>query len=133
MTSYTYDGAGNRRTQEVHKGLEAVATVYNYNAQNRLTATIASNGIQTRYLYDKNGNLVSRSAGKIKSIRAGELTKEDLPDFDLAIRRGSDNGTGSENLTTYTYDHYNCLTGTKSENTTAAYGYNAQGYRWRRR
>ena len=56
-------------------------------------------------------------------------TPEDLPKFSLIIKRGSENGTGSADLTLYTYDHYNRLTGYKKDHTSASYQYNAQGYR----
>jgi RHS repeat-associated protein len=128
-TSYTYDGAGNRKTEQVEKGLVSATTVYYYSAQNRLTATLSSNGTKTVYLYDYNGNLLSKSTSKMKMISVDELTKEDLPNFDLIIRRESTQGTGSDNFTTYQYDNYNRLINTKSANTSATYGYNAQGYR----
>ena len=53
---------------------------------------------------------------------------EDLPDLGVIIN-DTDNGTGAKELTRYNYDRYNRLTGMKNEKTTAAYEYNAQGYR----
>ena len=57
------------------------------------------------------------------------MTKEDLPNFDLVIRRDSEGGTGSDNLMLYSYDHYNRLIKTKTQNASSSYQYNAQGYR----
>ena len=128
-TTYTYDGAGNRSSELIEKGLVSGITIYNYNASNRLISTVSSDGTQTMYLYDKNGNLTSKTKGMIKTISAEELTKEELPNFDLVIRRDSEGGTGSENLTLYSYDHYNRLIKAKTQNASSSYQYNAQGYR----
>jgi RHS repeat-associated protein len=130
VTSYTYDGAGNRKTETVQFGLIGSNTIYNYDNRNRLISTVSTGGAYTRYLYDNNGNLVSRTSGIMKSISAGtDLTAEDLPIFNLIIKRDSENGTGTGDITYYTYDNYNRMTGTKSRNTSATYRYNAQGYR----
>ena len=127
-TSYTYDGAGNRKTETVQQGMTGSQTIYTYNSQNRLTSTAAVGGSYTKYLYDKNGNLISKTTGKMDEIKT-KPTSEDLPQFSLIIKRGSENGTGSADLTLYTYDHYNRLTGYKKDHTSASYQYNAQGYR----
>ena len=52
-----------------------------------------------------------------------------LPNYGLIIVKDSTIGTGSSDLTRYTYDNYNRLISTKSENSTSTYSYNAQGYR----
>ncbi|MDD3173817.1 MAG: hypothetical protein PHF63_09180 [Herbinix sp.] len=65
----------------------------------------------------------------MEAISTEALTPEDLPDFGLVIKRGTNNGTGIGNLTLYTYDHYNRLMSMKAGNTSASYQYNAQGYR----
>jgi RHS repeat-associated protein len=128
-TSYTYDGAGNRKSEQVKIGSAYAATIYTYNNQNRLTKTISSNGVETKYIYDYNGNLINKTINTITAKDFEELTAEDLASFDLIIKRQNENGTGTKEITYYSYDHYNRLIETKSENTTSTYGYNAQGYR----
>lgn len=128
-TSYTYDAAGNRKTEKVQEGMVYGETIYNYNSQNRLISTTSTDDSNIRYTYDYNGNLVSKTAAIIKPISTDNLTADDLPDFNLIIKHGSDNGTGSGSLTRYTYDRYNRLSSMKSDSTTATYQYNAQGYR----
>jgi YD repeat-containing protein len=133
VTSYTYDAAGNRRSEKVEYGLVSSATVYSYDECGRLTTTISSDGNETRYLYDRNGNLASKSVGKMEIVSAEglseELSAEKLPEFDLIINKGDAGGTGTEKLAIYSYDHYNRLAKLKSGNSTTVYGYNAQGYR----
>ncbi len=127
--SFTYDAAGNRRSEDVAVGILTSAAIYTYDKCNRLVTTVSSDGTDTRYLYDQNGNLVSKSAGKIETINAEELSQEMLPEFDLIINKGDVSGTGTEQLTIYSYDNYNRLTKLKVANKTTTYGYNAQGYR----
>jgi RHS repeat-associated protein len=129
ITSYTYDAADNRRSEQVEHGLVSSATVYSYDECGRLTTTISSDGTEIRYLYDRNGNLASKSAGKMEIVSPEELSEEMLPEFDLIINKGEAGGTGTEKLALYQYDNYNRLESIKSGNSTTAYGYNAQGYR----
>jgi RHS repeat-associated protein len=129
LTAYTYDGAGNRKSEMIEMGQLSMTTLYNYDNRNRLTTTVSSSGLQTTYVYDNNGNLMSKSNFELKNINPEELTKDDLPDFGLYIKRDSNMGTGSKDLTTYVYDNFNRLAQTKSEKNTATYKYNAQGYR----
>lgn len=129
ITSYTYDGAGNRKTETVQTGMVGYTIVYQYNSLNRLISTASTSGDYTKYIYDNNGNQVSKTSGKVKSISSGEKTVDDMVDFDLIIRKGGSYGTGAGEISVYTYDHYNRLTGFKDEDTTASYQYNAQGYR----
>jgi RHS repeat-associated protein len=110
-------------------GSAYAATIYTYNNQNRLTKTISSNGIEMKYIYDYNGNLINKTINTITAKDFEEMTAEDLASFDLIIKRQNENGTGTKKITYYSYDHYNRLIETKSENTTSTYGYNAQGYR----
>ena len=128
-TSYTYDSTGNRKTEKIVSAGKAATIIYAYNKQNRLTKTLSTSGAETIYFYDNNGNLISKSAGISALATIGEGTGTSLPNFGLIIRKDQESGTGSKDLTLYTYDRYNRLTGTKSENTRAAYRYNAQGYR----
>ncbi|MDF2588013.1 MAG: repeat-associated core domain protein [Anaerocolumna sp.] len=53
ITSYTYDNAGNRRSEKVQEGQIITNTMYTYNEQNRLISTLTSNGDVLRYVYDK--------------------------------------------------------------------------------
>jgi RHS repeat-associated protein len=129
VISYTYDAAGNRRSEQVEYGLVSSATVYSYDECGRLTTTISSDGTETRYLYDPNGNLASKSVRKMEIVSPEELSEEMLPEFDLIINKGDAGGTGTDKLTIYSYDNYNRLARLKSGNSTANYGYNAQGYR----
>lgn len=63
---YTYDAAGNRRTETVTGG---VTTTYDYDAANRLTSV---NGVT--YAWDKNGNLLSDGVSTYAYDRANRLT-----------------------------------------------------------
>jgi YD repeat-containing protein len=130
VTTYTYDGAGNRKTEQIRSELAETNTVYNYDSRNRLISTVSTGGAYIRYIYDNNGNLVSRTSGIMEPINTGaDLTLADLPNFGLTIKRAAVAGTGTGDITLYSYDNYNRLTGTKSGNTAASYRYNAQGYR----
>ena len=133
VTSYTYDKAGNRITEQVEIGNATVTTYYTYNEQNRLMKTLTSSGEETVYLYDKNGNLTSKSTST-SVIKSGELLDDtmestELPNISIVINRDTNNGTGTEDITTYSYNHYNRMTQMKSKDVTASYLYNAQGYR----
>ena len=87
---------------------------------------ISVGGAYARYIYDNNGNLIIKTSGIMKPISyAAELTTEDLPNFGLVIKRDSENGTGSGDITLNTYDHYNRLISTESRNSSATYRYNA--------
>jgi RHS repeat-associated protein len=129
VTTYTYDGAGNRKAEKVEKGLAGAVIFYAYNDQNRLSSMLSSDGIETKFLYDRNGNLLSKSSGKSELLAIGEDTPVKLPDFGLIIVREDENGTGTKHLNLNTYDHYNRLISSKTEKSTAKYRYNAQGYR----
>ncbi|MDF2540146.1 MAG: repeat-associated core domain protein, partial [Herbinix sp.] len=129
VTTYTYDGAGNRKAEKVEKGLAGAVILYNYNEQNRLISTLASDGTETKFLYDRNGNLLSKSSGKSELLTIVEDDPVKLPDFGLIIVREDENGTGTKYLNLNTYDHYNRLISSKTEKSTAKYRYNAQGYR----
>ncbi|MDF2588009.1 MAG: repeat-associated core domain protein [Anaerocolumna sp.] len=134
ITSYIYDNAGNRRSEKVQVGQIITNTMYTYNEQNRLVSTLTSNGDVVRYVYDKNGNLVSKTTGKSALItgqvngNTGTETNE-LLGFGVIISRDSENGTGSDNLTLYTYNKFNQLIKAKTKDTTSNYLYNADGYR----
>jgi len=65
-TSYTFDAAGNRKTQTVVLGTDTTITTYTYDSQNRLTGTQEQkNGVTTEtvvYTYDNNGNQLSKTS-----------------------------------------------------------------------
>lgn len=135
-TSYTYDGAGNRKSEKVQIDNKFMMTLYAYDALNRLNTTLSSSGDETTYIYDNNGNLISRSicTSVLKTFEEAETATEEngqavLPNFDLTIRRNSNNGTGTKSLTQYSYDTFNRLTTMKDEDSSATYKYNPQGYR----
>ena len=128
-TSYTYNAAGNRRSEDVVARAVTSSAIYVYDNCNRLVTTLSSDGTDTRYLYDRNGNLISKSIGKVETIDAEKFSQEMLPEFDLIINKGDVSGTGTELLTIYSYDNYNRLIKLKTANKTTAYKYNAQGYR----
>jgi len=58
-TSYTYDPAGNRKTETNARG-ELIAT-YEYDAANRLISRTEPGNAVTRYVYDAAGNLGSQT------------------------------------------------------------------------
>ncbi len=116
----------------VRIGVNYSETFYDYNEQNRLMTTVNTSGEKTRYVYDKNGNLTGKTAGRCSKQTIEELIaadKSNLPRFDLIIRKDTDNGTGSKDLIEYSYDNFNRLSKLKDEDSTATYKYNAQGYR----
>ena len=128
VTSYTYDGAGNRKTEKVLYAMAEGSTIYTYNSQNRLISTSSTGGAYRKYIYDNNGNLVSKTSGIQEALKES-LTVDDMSDFGLIIERDGGNGTGSKDIARYTYDNYNRLSCMKEDTTTALYKYNAQGYR----
>lgn len=106
--------------------------MHQYNRQNRLVSITSSGGDYTKFIYDNNGNQVSKTIGKFRPLNTGNKTIEDMVDFNLIIRKGSSYGTGVSEISLYSYDHYNRLIVFKDEDTTASYQYNAQGYRTRK-
>lgn len=59
VTTYTYDKAGNRKSQQVIFADSKTTIDYTYNNQNRLTDTVENRDgtiIKTSYTYDANGN-----------------------------------------------------------------------------
>lgn len=101
VTGYTYDRAGNRRSQRVADGSDVTAIEYIYDSQNRLTATIEKKPdttVHTDYEYDANGNQTRVVA---KDSAAG-TTKTDTYVYDelnqLTHISGSD---GSQSDYTY--------------------------------
>ena len=106
-TSYTYDKAGNRKSQKVQDGSGITEISYTYNSQNRLTATVektVGSVISTAYHYDANGNQTSVVE--------------------------TDSATGTTKTDSYTYDELNQLTHIEgSDGSIADYTYYATGLR----
>ena len=107
VTGYTYDRAGNRRSQRVADGSDVTAIEYIYDSQNRLTATIEKKPdttVHTDYEYDANGNQ-TRVVAK-------------------------DSAAGTTKTDTYVYDELNQLTHISgSDGSQSGYTYYASGLR----
>lgn len=107
VTGYTYDRAGNRRSQRVADGSDVTAIEYIYDSQNRLTATIEKKPdttVHTDYEYDANGNQ-TRVVAK-------------------------DSAAGTTKTDTYVYDELNQLTHISgSDGSQSDYTYYASGLR----
>ncbi|TAH64860.1 MAG: RHS repeat protein, partial [Anaerolineaceae bacterium] len=132
LTDYTYDGAGNRKTEQITFDNLVSTTLYSYDKQNRLTTTLSTGGEETRYLYDSNGNLISKLVGELdlaKGINGSEVSGSSLPNFGLIIKRDSSTGTGTKLITTYQYNNFNQLIQLQNENTSNTYLYNGEGNR----
>ncbi|WDV44826.1 S8 family serine peptidase [Clostridiaceae bacterium M8S5] len=122
-TNYTFDKAGNRESQIISEAGEVSLTKYTYNKQNHLEKeTTQSQGKAkiTNYEYDENGNIVSKSSYKLEPAEAGEIEE-------IVISTAGDGK--NKDITLYEYDTYNQLTRTITDNKTADYSYDYQGYR----
>ena len=117
-TQYTYDTRGNRAAMTTG----ADTTLYEYDRNNRLTKESRGN-IRTDYRYDANGNLTTRAKGVISGgAGAEELTLGETDGESLSL-------AGAE-LTVYSYDTRDRLTGVQSDNGMAAsYSYGADNMR----
>ncbi|QSX04823.1 RHS repeat protein [Sedimentibacter sp. zth1] len=134
ITSYSFDKAGNRKTEIVIVGENLTGTSYIYNEQNRLisseTKLSDKKTEKTIYEYDNNGNLKSKTKSIMTITDANTPTDiQNMPSFELEIIRSTDKGSGSQDLTLYSYDNFNRLIMLKEGSTTSTYNYNAQDYR----
>lgn len=128
-TSYTFDQAGNRITETVKQGTNAVTTIYDYNEQNRLMSTVCQSGSQTvtdNYFYDNNGNTISKTTETAKPIDSTAQSK-------ATVFKEGQSPTGDDTcydeVTLYKYDVWNQLTKTTIKNKNISYSYNGEGYR----
>ncbi|QSX04825.1 S8 family serine peptidase [Sedimentibacter sp. zth1] len=134
ITSYSFDKAGNRKTEIVIVGENLTGTSYIYNEQNRLisaeTKLSDKKTEKTIYEYDNNGNLKSKTKSIMTITDANTPTDiQNMPSFELEIIRSTDKGSGSQDLTLYSYDNFNRLIMLKEGSTTSIYNYNAEDYR----
>ncbi|WP_242631549.1 RHS repeat-associated core domain-containing protein [Sedimentibacter sp. zth1] len=134
ITSYSFDKAGNRKTEIVAAGENLTGTSYIYNEQNRLisaeTKLSDKKTEKTIYKYDNNGNLKSKIKSTMKITDANTPTDiQNMPSFGLEIVKNTDQGTGSNDVTLYSYDNFNRLVMLKEGSTTSTYNYNAEDYR----
>jgi len=127
VTEYTYDKAGNRKTEKVVDGATTATSIYEYNSQNRLMSLIkeASDGVKdiTRYTYNHNGNMTYQAEETIKLATPGLK-----PSFRLIIIGQTENEM-SRRVAHYTYNAFNQLVSAKTGGTTAQYAYNGEGLR----
>ncbi len=56
----------------------AVAQTFHYDAAGRLVRAVYSNGTETRYTYDKNGNLLKAKTDVINSVSEESSQKQEL-------------------------------------------------------
>jgi RHS repeat-associated protein len=72
VTNYTYDKAGNRKTETVFEDGNTTVNAYSYNSQNRLMNVFTtSNGVLTditEFVYDNNGNQLQTKVNNIVTV-----------------------------------------------------------------
>ena len=119
VTAYTYDDAGNRKTESVTKSGQTVSVSYSYNEQNRLllTETERPDGVfeYTDFYYDNNGNLLSR----LKS----SVSDDNHEPEELIL----DNS--GEDYALYEYDVWNQMVVAETEGHKTVSKYNGDGLR----
>ncbi|HEY9060073.1 MAG TPA: S8 family serine peptidase [Pseudobacteroides sp.] len=120
--AYTFDAVGNRTTETVTITGTKTVNTYSYNSENRLlTVRTKINDVETavvKYVYDGNGNMVSRSNVILDSNSTGDGS------ISAAISGENDNST-----TYYEYDNFNQLVKVEAGSKTQYYNYNGEGYR----
>ena len=125
FTEYTYDGKGNRETEEVtQNGMLVYMTIYYYNDQNRLTDTLTTKGDITEivfYHYDNNGNLFSEN----KQIIKPTTEQEEATGIGVA---GEETANEAE-VSFYIYDGFNKLIAIQKGGSTITNEYNGEGLR----
>ncbi len=117
LVSYTYDGNGNRLTQQ--DGLNN-QTAFEYDKLNRLTAITHAGGLQTElFTYDAVGNLKTHNDGR------GGVTENLLYDSLDQLKRAKD---GAGNISEFQYDGAGLLRLKKDpKQNVTTYNYNALG------
>lgn len=124
VTTYTYDKAGNRKSQLVVLGDSKTTVDYTYNNQNRLTDTVENRDgtiIKTIYTYDANGNQTEVSE---KNEATGEtaVDKYKYDELNQLIRIEGRDGSKSE----YTYYGTGLRASKNVNNSTAVFIYDGK-------
>jgi RHS repeat-associated protein len=119
VTTYTYDGSGNRETETVTQNNQSVVTTYQYNEQNRLTATETEQPDDTvrlvDFYYDNNGNMVGRVSAT--------LTPDGASAAVLSLAETEDEAA------LYDYDVWNNMIAATVDGETTTHTYNGDGLR----
>jgi RHS repeat-associated protein len=122
-TSYTYDKAGNRKTETATSESSATITTYTYNEQNRLMKTLTNSGstaVIVNYIYDSNGNMVNSSTETVKPVD---------PDSTGSFSVYEAGTVEDSTMVFYKYDALNQLTEIITGDKIEKYMYNGDGYR----
>jgi RHS repeat-associated protein len=123
ITGYTYDAAGNRKTETITDSNGVTVTEYDYSDHGRLMSAVETTGDYEKassFQYDNNGSQISMMVSTIADATGNEA---------LTLAEPGD-GTGDE--PTYEidgYDEFGQLVSVTSDNYVASYGYNADGLR----
>ncbi|MCI5892149.1 MAG: hypothetical protein MRZ66_01920 [Clostridiales bacterium] len=123
VTQYSYDKAGNRKTETVVENNVTSLTTYNYNDQERLMSTVQTIGGTTKtvsYNYDYNGNIYSKTQG-VSSADNGEEAK-----IEMSLL-GIDDTTDCAEI--YEYDVFNQFVKTYKGGNVITNVYNGEGHR----
>ncbi|MER7107849.1 polymorphic toxin-type HINT domain-containing protein [Streptomyces sp. NPDC000229] len=76
---YTYDDAGNRRSETVENGTDPRTTTYDYDQRGLLTATTDPAGNKTEYVYDELGRPISTKAPTVETESNGSAPVTSRP------------------------------------------------------
>lgn len=133
-TEYTFDGAGNRLTEETTEGTTISLLTYTYNEQNRLLSTteVKTTGEtdQVKYTYDNNGNLINKSTETRKKIDPENLP---TPTFGIFVYGQPNPNERIDSVLAgiahYEYNVFNELVKTTTGSSTDTYAYNGDGLR----
>lgn len=123
--AYTYDKACNRKTESTTIGNVTTLTTYTYNSQNRLVTTETTSPLgteRTAYLYDANGNMMSKTKS---TITQRPSVGASLPSFELVIKGLAPD----KDVAFYNYDNRNQLTHVAEGTNVSSYSYNTDGLR----
>ena len=123
VISYAYDTRGNR----INKNTDGTICNYTYDLNNRLISD--NDGIRTNsYTYDKNGNMTSRLSGELIDGERAVAESESLDLFGISETAAAT--TENSTAVTYGYDLFNRLkTVNTDDGLTASYKYHADGRR----
>jgi YD repeat-containing protein len=120
-TTYAYDEAGNRISEEITHSGSTVTITYRYNEQNRLLETVEQGSgarVTTKYAYDNNGNLLSKTTGTVKADTGSES-------YGISVVGKDVNGSSSY----FEYDLWNRLIKSATGDKITTYAYNGEGIR----